>query len=384
MSPSDYVDNAALAISTLQTFYNKDTGLWDSTGWWNSANCMTTLGNFASVHQAIHDEAVAVFSNTISAAQDIGRFVATYKKTKSLKGGLVETEMKLLPHREHSKASPRIQPRGFKGFVNEYYDDEGWWGLAWIKAYDVTKNPTYLSMAKDLFEDMTHGWNDGSCGGIFWRKGQDDINAIENELFISLASQLATRSDGEKSRAYYVSWAVRVWKWFQRTGMINEDWTINDGIDPSTCKNDGGTVWSYNQGVILGALVELDKVESDASYLRIATKIADAAIADLSDANGVLHDVCEPDCGQDGDQFKGVFVRNLAVLYEAIPQDRWKKFILANADSIWAEDRDETGNLLGTLWSGPYQRASAGTQSSATDALVAAATLVKNAMESGE
>ncbi|MEK6280335.1 MAG: hypothetical protein AABN95_08270 [Acidobacteriota bacterium] len=34
---------------------------------------------------------------------------------------------------------------------------------------------------------------------------------------------------------------------------------MNNGLDDS-CENDGGTTWTYNQGVILGGLVELFRV----------------------------------------------------------------------------------------------------------------------------
>lgn len=60
-------------------------------------------------------------------------------------------------------------------------------------------------------------------------------------------------------------------------------------------------VWSYNQGVILGALTELSRAAKSPEYVTIGKQIADAAIANLT-INGILHDVCEPDCGADGSQ----------------------------------------------------------------------------------
>ena len=71
------------------------------------------------------------------------------------------------------------------------------------------------------------------------------------------------------------------------TGMINSEYNINNGVDFDTCENDGGTVWTYNQGVILGGLVELNKAAPDESYLAMAEKIAIAAIENLSDSNGI-------------------------------------------------------------------------------------------------
>ena len=49
-------------------------------------------------------------------------------------------------------------------YINDYYDDEGWWILAWIKAYDLTNDNKYLKMAKITFSDMALGW-DSVCGG---------------------------------------------------------------------------------------------------------------------------------------------------------------------------------------------------------------------------
>jgi len=153
--------------------------------------------------------------------------------------------------------------------------------------------------------------------------------------------------------------------------MINAQNTINDGIDNTTCKNNGGTVWSYNQGVILGALVELNRASPDSSLIPKAKQIADAAITNLTDANGILHDVCEPDCGADGSQFKGVFARNLQILQKASPEKRYKTFLDKNANSIWANDRN-WNNELSVIWSGPFiAPANASTQSSAMDALLA-------------
>lgn len=121
---------------------------------------------------------------------------------------------------------------------------------------------------------------------------------------MDVAAHLANRG-GSKS-SYYLSWANKEWNWFKNSGLINAQHTINDGLDNATCKNNGETVWSYNQGVILGALTELSRATKDNSYITTAKQIADAAIAALTDSNGILHDACEPDCGGDGSQFKGL------------------------------------------------------------------------------
>ena len=155
--------------------------------------------------------------------------------------------------------------------------------------------------------------------------------------------------------------------------MINSDNLINDGLN-SSCQNNHGTTWSYNQGVILSGLVELYQQNPDFSLLEAAQDIAAAAINSLSDVNGVLHDRCERKCGADGVQFKGIFLRNLMALNDAFPDQRYVQFARANADSIWNQDQGPD-HQFGQVWSGPFQSdySEAATQTSALDAIVAGA-----------
>ena len=49
------------------------------------------------------------------------------------------------------------------------YDDQGWWGLAWLKAYELTGDKAYLFKAVQAFEWMVRGsWDDSQCGGGNW------------------------------------------------------------------------------------------------------------------------------------------------------------------------------------------------------------------------
>ncbi|KAK5108246.1 hypothetical protein LTR62_008630 [Meristemomyces frigidus] len=357
--------NAEQAYNQLQTWYNESIGLYiPSTGWWNSANCITVIADLAAIDPIVKVESLAVFQNTYVRAQQYN-----LQMQKVVGPGY-------LPWTYYGHHWPFFPP-GWQwpspiqtnGFLNGYYDDEGWWGLAWVAAYDVTGNPWYLQEAESIFENIKASFGTTPCGGVWWDKAHTYVNAIANELFLDLAAHLANRG-GSKS-FYYLSWAERQWKWFSNSGLINIQHTINDGLNDTTCKNNGGTVWSYNQGVILGGLSELSRATNDQSYLTIAKEIADAAIANLTDSNGILHDVCEPNCGADGSQFKGVFARNLQILQKASPEGRYAAFLQTNANSIWANDRE--GSELSLVWSGPFlSPANASTQSSAMDAIVGA------------
>jgi predicted alpha-1,6-mannanase (GH76 family) len=325
-----YDQRAALGIQTLQTWYNLDSGLYKTTGWWNSANAITVLADYARITNSTEYD--FVFSNTLSTAQ---------------------------------KTSP--------GFVNKYYDDEGWWALAWIDVYELTHDDRYLAAATSIFTDMTYGW-DGTCsGGIWWSKDRNYKNAIANELFLTVAAQLATLTKDPKQRAPYLAWASREWIWFAHSGMINAKQLVNDGLT-GTCKNNGRTVWTYNQGVILGGLVALHAVSGDPDLLSQAHKIAQATLSTLTDQQGVLHDPCEPRCGGDGTQFKGVFVRNLRALTNVGPKSEYDRFVRTNADSVWNQVRPPEYRF-GEVWSTSSGIPDASSQSSALDVLVTAADL---------
>lgn len=323
------------AIEGLQSRYDKLTGLYRTTGWWNSANAITTLADYSRV--ANTRKFNSVFKNTFKTAQ---------------------------------KAHP--------GFINEYYDDEGWWALAWIDVYDHTHREQYLSMAESIFTDMSGGWSDACSGGIWWSKKRQYKNAIANELFLSVAAHLANRASTAQQRANYLDWANREWRWFAQSGMINSRHLINDGLN-ARCVNNGRTAWTYNQGVILGGLADLYRADSDRSLLTQAEAIASAVLSDQSlvDEANILHEPCEPKCGADATQFKGIFVRNLSELDQLAPSPSYEGFILTNAKSIWAGARAPEYDL-GLIWSSPHGKADASTQSSAADTLVAAMGLSDN------
>lgn len=319
-----------VAVDRLQSWYDPQTGLWKTTGWWNSANALTALIDYSRVSRS--SQYLSIPAETYAA-------------------------------------------NIHNGFLNRYYDDEGWWALAWIDAYDLTGKQEYLSTATSIFENMASGWDSTCGGGIWWNKDRHYKNAIANELFLSVAAHLANRTSNSVQRTEFARWAEREWNWFRRSGMIERDHLISDGLD-AQCRDNHRTQWSYNQGVILGGLTELSRLEHRGRDLHDAQQIARSAIHSLSDAHGILHDPCEPSCGADGTQFKGIFMRNLAALNQAKPSGRYRKFILANAASILEHDQTPD-HSFGAVWSGPAGQTNASTQSSAIDALVAALALAR-------
>ncbi|OCK79751.1 glycoside hydrolase family 76 protein [Lepidopterella palustris CBS 459.81] len=332
LAAADYAANAESAIKVLNDkWYSTSTGLYNGL-WWNSANAMTTIADLGLIDDSFKSTAEQIISTT-------------YANAPGTNGGT---------------------------WLNDYYDDEGWWALGWIAAYDLTGNLDYLNTAISIFDDMTTGWGTPcSSGGLWWSKDRTYISAISNELFLSVAAHLANRVPSSKTNS--VAWARAEWDWFSHSGVINSANTINDGINYTTCKNNQGTVFTYNQGVILGGLVELSAATGDPSYLDEANTLANAALKALTDSNGILTESGGIEEDSNLAQFKGIFVRNLAALHKASPDAAFSAFLTKNADAIWNSDRDDPTGFLGPHWQGPFATATAPSQSSAIDCLVAAA-----------
>lgn len=160
--------------------------------------------------------------------------------------------------------------------------------------------------------------------------------------------------------------------------MINDEDLVNDGLtEDGTCANNGDTVWTYNQGVVLGGLAELYVATGDAAYLDAARRIADAVLASASlSPGGILTESCEAAAGGGGcdnnqQAFKGIFARNLGELNVQLDDRPYSAYLADNAEAAWTEDRDAESGLFGISWAGPYENASVGTQSSVISLLVA-------------
>ena len=140
-----------------------------------------------------------------------------------------------------------------------------------------------------------------------------------------------------------------------RSSLINGAGLVNDGLTAG-CANNGGTVYTYNQGLAIGAGVEVYRATGNSAALATAQRLADAATANNGTLtrNGILTESCDATdrtCDDNAKQFKGIFMRYLMDLADVTGAARYRTYARTQADSVWNTDRDSL-NRLGERWNG--------------------------------
>jgi len=233
-------------------------------------------------------------------------------------------------------------------FINPYYDDMQWNALAMLRAYNVTGEEKYKTAVDILWSDIKTGWTDVAGGGIMWAKYTPrSKNAISNSPASILASRLY-KLTGEKE---YLDWAHKTYDWV-KNNLVNLqngavwDHVVVDANGEENIRKDW--IFTYNQGVFLGAALELYEITGESIYLNDAIKSADYTLNNLTDGNSQL--LVDEGAG-DGGLFKGIFIRYFTqlILEEDLPEsirNRYVRFLNIMLKNSGRMEQTKTGFFL--------------------------------------
>lgn len=270
-----------------------------------------------------------------------------------------------------------------RGWINDFYDDIAWLGLALQRASQAgIRHDGALAAIRERLHD---GWSDAGGGGIWWCVGSDFKNAPTNGPAAVLLARSGTGRD--------FGLALRIAEWIEQRLVDPDSGLVWDGVrvDPdgkvsppllaadsavrvgaestarvsaeSTSRLAGvrtvERAYTYCQGVYLGACVELALATGARVWTRRAHRTIAAVSVAMTDGDGVLH----THGGGDGGLFTGILARYLALAALLLPgesqPDRMARqtaadLVLTSATAAWRNRAVATGGpLFGLDWSVP-------------------------------
>lgn len=252
-------------------------------------------------------------------------------------------------------ARDNIVERNGGQLFNDYFDDMLWFALALERVHRATGEQRFLDEAIAIWEHViAEGWNETLGWSLAWRKQQLAYkNTPANGPLVILGVRLS-RLDSSRD---YLSYARRAFDWLT-ANLAGVDGFVEDGIN----RNEDGAVdtqwrFTYNQGLYIGAAVELFGATGDDAFLQRAVQTATTAVRELSD--GTVF----PDEGDGGDEglFKGVYYRYLGELLavlagtDAYIEERAEldRFLRAGTDALWQNSLVDGHLRPGNDWSKP-------------------------------
>jgi hypothetical protein len=240
-----------------------------------------------------------------------------------------------------------------RGWLDDSYEHEVWMTLALMRAFDLTADHSYLDTAETVFKDVMAEWDTTCCaphlGGI-WRDKTRTQKATGANAGAALAgARLAART----STPAYLDFAKLVYT-FWLNGMVDQPtFAVYDQLSANGQRATGAR--TYDQGVMIGAALELEAATGEAHYLTEAQGLGQYLIAKgtvMSSAGLVLDDgtPCTADCAA----WKGIGYRYLAELYRRDPTHvDYAQVLRGGASAIWSLARNPATTFFSSSWAGP-------------------------------
>jgi len=168
---------------------------------------------------------------------------------------------------------------------DDYNDDMTWAVIAFTRAYLITSNSTFLSVAESNFNAMySRGWDTNfTGGGLWWSTAKGGKNACINGPAAIAACYLYNIT----GNSTYLAEAEACYAWERRVLFNTNSGAIYDSIGTGT---GGINTWSssYNQGTFMGAGNLLYRITRLPFYVQDAHLTGKYAQNSLCSAAGIF------------------------------------------------------------------------------------------------
>jgi predicted alpha-1,6-mannanase (GH76 family) len=240
-----------------------------------------------------------------------------------------------------------IKLRNRGRWLNRYYDDIAWLGLAlWRCGEELEiRRPEAIGQIAQRLRD---GWSDHGGGGIWWRTKDNLKNVSANGPAAILFTRLGDRVDLQRSLSI-VDW-IEEWLIDPDTGLVLDGLRVDPDGEVT-----GVVEWAftYCQGVFIGACVELFLATGNQMWAQLARRTVLAVVDNMVGDVGVL----PGNGGGDGGLFAGILARYLAQAAIVLGDKEAAQLVYLSADAAWRNQRTARGGpLFGPEWIAPTVR----------------------------
>jgi hypothetical protein len=239
-------------------------------------------------------------------------------------------------------------PPGYQAYPGKfeksdrYYDDNGLVGIDYIDAYNVSKNPQYLTKAKEIFTFIKSGWSNDFGGGVSWLEGiRDQKPACSNGKATVLALKLYQSTKDKK----YLKEGKLFYEWMM-THL--EDSTLHiiwNSLSTMSGKPDK-VFYTYNTGTMIQSSVRLYNITGEKKFLNNARRLAEGSYRYFVKKSDKRFNYID-----DLPWFNVVLFRGYQELYDVDHNSKYVDAIISGADWAWENARDEAG-LIYKDWTG--------------------------------
>ena len=242
---------------------------------------------------------------------------------------------------------------------DRYYDDNAWVGLGLVELERLRPGRGHAERAATLFRFAANGWDARpdapSPGGVFWVEqgrgrgaANHDRNVVSNAPNAQLGLQLAeltSRAD-EASRTGDHARAQDMYAWVNVTlDAGRTEGAPGTGLFFDKLRGDGTldeTLWSYNQGSMIGANVLLARRAATGPGANAGSSATYLARAEAIAANALRHYAGAYEDGPAA--FNAILFRNLLQLHaataDAALRERIRRAMSTYAGAAWTAHRD--------------------------------------------
>ncbi len=185
--------------------------------------------------------------------------------------------------------------------IQRYVDDNLWIGAMLARDYRQSGNKDHLEKAQEIFDLAISQWDEKGGGGIFLKEqlpGETERQKpiVSNGNAIILAVDLYEQTKDKR----YLDWAEKILKWTDENLKDDSEGIYSDALKVDKLER---AKFTYNQGIMVGALTKLNGVDPEKYPLKMAFDVANSALDYFNQR------------GYDNPSFDSVFFRG--VLYFA-------------------------------------------------------------------